>query len=451
MGQLDLTTLSAILGDEVVELPDESHTRPASGLATHTGRLRPGDAFVALSGEHTHGIVHADAALGAGAPFLISDRPHPRALRVRDSTVALMRLGRHARDQHRGPVVAITGSVGKTTTKTLLGAALAARTSPGNINTPAALACVLIDAWLHDPAERSLVVELGIDRPGEMALLLSLVRPSHGVLTTVSEAHLAGLGSLATIAREKSLILEAAASGRYAGEGAWPHLAEHQRAVTTLVSLGAGTPGGSFDARARRLDARLRSPTGDPLEVAVSLPGLGAPVAHAALLALQVALDLGVSVDLAARRVSSAELEARRLQLRELGALVLLDDTYNANPTSMHAALEVLLQLPGPHAAVLGDMRELGERSISAHQELGRTVSQSGVTEVWFVGNESLAAFEAASALPRRHHLWHVEALINKSDELPDRGSLLVKGSRSLCLERLVDALVDRSATAVAP
>lgn len=450
MQRLDLDSVCAILGDQVVARPPERDLPPASGLASHTDHLRPGDAFVALAGAHGHGLDHAARAEAAGAAFLLSDRPHPRALLVRDAAAALARLGRHAREQRRGPVVGVTGSVGKTTTKALLGAATAARTSPGNINTPAALACVLVDAWLLDPPERPLVIELGIDRRGEMATLLELVRPSHGVLTAIAEAHLEGLGDLDDVAREKSLLLHAAPAGRYVGEQAWAALDPALQATSVRIRLGNGLPGGRFDAAVRQLQARLRRPDGREAHATLTLPGLGTPVAHAALVALQVAVDLGVAPQRAAERVAAARLEPRRLQVHQLASFTLLDDAYNASPVSMRAALDVLAALPAPRAAVLGDMRELAGRSRSAHAELGALVAAADLAGVWFVGPESRVAFEAVAGLEARHHHPDVEALLRDRLRLPRRGSLLIKGSRSVGLDRLVDALVAEHAQAVA-
>jgi UDP-N-acetylmuramoyl-tripeptide--D-alanyl-D-alanine ligase len=442
MERLDLPTLTAILGDLVASVPDLPRDTVATGLAVHTDHLRPGVAFVALAGARGHGIDHAHAALAAGAPFLLSDRPHPRAVVVRDAHEALARLGRHARSTRRGAVVGVTGSVGKTTTKTLLGAALEAFTSPGNINTTAALACVLVDAWLHHDPRHTLVVELGIDRDGEMADLLDLVAPSHGVLTAIAEAHLAGIGDLADVAREKGRLIDAAPAGRYVGTSAWPHLRDDQRRDAKRVGLGEGAPGGALADGARRLHARLRRPDGGETRVDVDLPGPGRPYAEAALLALQVALDLGIDPGAAAARIAAVRPEPHRLELHTVAALTLLDDAYNANPASMRAALEVLAALPQPHAAVIGDMRELGARSVGAHAELGRALVDAGLATVWFVGPESRAAYEAARGLPERRHVADADAVIGSLAELPDHGSLLVKGSRSIGLERLVAALL---------
>lgn len=439
MRTLPPATLEAILGDQLLAHPRDRELCAVTGVAAHTDHVRPGHAFVALAGGRAHGIDHAAAALEAGAAFLISDRDHPAALIVRDAAEALTRLGRFARAQRRGSVVGVSGSVGKTTTKRLLGAALDAVTSPGNLNTPHALAGVLVDAWLNVDPARPLVIELGIDRRGEMQQLLALVAPTHAVLTAIAEAHLEGIGSLAQVAHEKGLLLDAAPFAGYAGASAWPHLRDDQRARALRVALGDATPGGEL--RAERLTARLRSADG-PLEISTTLPGPGRPYAEAALMALQVALDLGVDPANAAARIAASTPEPHRLARHQLGALTLLDDAYNANPASMQAALEVLAQLPAPRAAVLGDMRELGARSAAAHDELGRAVVAAGLAQVWFVGPESHAAYEAAASLQARTHVRDTGALLEQLAQLPTHGSLLVKGSRSIGLERIVAALV---------
>lgn len=446
MQQLDRTTLLAVLGERLRGLYPAEAPDTLTGVVSHTDHVRPGVAFVALAGASGHGVVHAQRALDAGATLVISDRPHPGALLVDDAAEALLALGRHARRQRRGPVVGITGSVGKTTTKTLLGAALDAATSPGNVNTVHALAGILVDVWLRERPERPLVLELGIDRRGEMRQLVDLVAPSHGVLTTVAEAHLAGIGTLADVAAEKGLLLDAASDARYAGAGAWPHLRDDQRRRTQRVAADGGDWVVRHDARRGRLRvAGLGGQDG----VEIALPGPGAPYAEAALLALRVAFDLGVPAPLAARRIASARPEAHRLQLHDLGELVVIDDAYNANPTSMAAALAVLADRPRPHAAVLGDMRELGARSASAHAELGSAVGAAELDLVWFVGPESAHA-AATCAVPATRHLPDADAAVAAAAALPTTGTLLVKGSRSIGLERLVAALLARHAPAVA-
>jgi UDP-N-acetylmuramoyl-tripeptide--D-alanyl-D-alanine ligase len=437
--RLDIHTLRRVLrarlGSRVAG--DAGGAPAATGVAFHSGRVRPGDAFFALPGEHAHGRDFVDDALARGAAYVVSDRPHPRGIVVDDPAAALIALGREARAAWRGPIVGISGSLGKTTMKALVAAALGARSSEGNRNTTFALAGTLLDGWLEDDTERPLVLELGIDHVGEMDVLTDLVRPTHGLLTTIDAAHLEGLGDLAGVAREKSRLLAAATVARYAGAGAWDLLVPDLRSRTTRYALDApAPPTGRYLAAAAGGVLEARTGPGDEA-VRVTLPGLGAALAEHALGALLIARDLGVPLRIAASRVASATLEPRRLQPHGIGDLTLLDDSYNANLSSMRLALGVLRALPGPHAAVLGDMRELGPEAERHHALLAAACRD--VTTLWAVGPLASALVQGH---PSARHYPDVAAALADVADLPRAGTLLVKGSRSIGLDRLVDALL---------
>ncbi len=442
---LDPPNLRALLGDHLVAMPTPTPP-PAHGVRFHADRIRPGDAFVALRGAKTHGLRFADDAMARGAAFVISDLPYPGAVLVDDAAAALLTLGRAARAAHRGPVVGVTGSAGKTTTKALLAAALDALSSPGNLNTPHALATILVDAWIAGEPDRPLVLELGIDHVGEMARLTDLVRPTHGLVTLVAEAHLDGLGDLATVAQEKSGALRAATVGRYAADRAWHHLPTPLRygvrryrvdAVGTPTDVdGAGGPGATTVGRHEVVDGvdRLVA-TIDGQAVALDLPGPGSALAENALGALRIAVDLGIPFDTAAARLAAARLEPGRLSQRRSGGRLLIDDSYNANPASTAAALEVLARSPRPHALVMGAMLELGSGSAERHRELGRACVERGIETVWIVG---AAARPIAETCPHARPFPDAASAIAAAAELPGQGTLLVKGSRGIGLEALV-------------
>jgi UDP-N-acetylmuramoyl-tripeptide--D-alanyl-D-alanine ligase len=451
---LDLATLQRTLGAHLLGVPDAAPT-PATGVRFHSDRVRPGDAFFALQGAATHGVRFADDALARGAAFVVSDRPYPGAVLVDDAGGALLTLGRAARADRSGPVVAVTGSAGKTTTKGLLAAALDAAASPGNLNTPHALATVLVDLWLAGDDQRPLVLELGVDRSGDMTLLTELVRPTHGIVTLIAPAHLQGLGDLAGVAREKGALLRAATTARYASEAAWRRLPDDLRAGVRRYRVDGpsgesapdGTPDGPTVGRhvVRQDGERLRVRLGgDAIDLA--LPGAGRAFAENALAALLVAVDLGVPTRTAADRIERARVEAGRLTPLALGELRLLDDTYNANPASVAAALEVLARAPRPHALVLGSMLELGEASADHHREVGRAIAEQGTDLVWTVG---AAAAAVADTCGVARHFADAREAAAAADDLPRRGTLLVKGSRGIGLEALVAALrASRSGTA---
>ena len=405
---------------------------PASGVGFHSARVRPGDAFFALPGAAGHGLEHAEAALSAGAAFIVSDRPHPRGVTVPDPARLLLDLGVWARNQLQGVVVGVTGSAGKTSTKALLGAALGAEATPGNFNTPLALAQTLVGAALSGRTgpDARLVLELGIDHPGEMDELLRLARPTHGVVTLIAPSHLEGLGSVAGVAREKLKLVDAAEHAFVSTQAA-AFLSEAQRhKVITYGLTDADLTGTLTDVSPFGMTLRA-------LEITMRLPFVGPALAENALAALAVAASLGDDLTTTAARLERAQLEPGRLQVHRLGRLTLLDDSYNSSPAAASAALETLAAFPRPHTAVLGDMLELGPDTAAYHERLGEQTLGLDRTVAVGPAMKSLLSGNPAA--------WHLETfdLGVLSALLPDHGTLLVKGSRGTRLERLVHALLN--------
>jgi UDP-N-acetylmuramoyl-tripeptide--D-alanyl-D-alanine ligase len=418
----------------------ETNLPPARGVSFHSARVRPGDAFFALPGAAMHGIAFADAALQAGAAFIVTDRPHPKGILVPDPAETLLELGRYAREQLSGPVIGISGSAGKSSTKAMLAAALDAPASPGNFNTPYALASTLVDTWLSGRTRSSdrLVLELGIDTVGEMATLVSLTRPTHAVLTLIAASHLSGLGDLGTVAREKTVLLDAA-EHPFASTETIPHLTPTQRARSRTYGL-------EGDRYPSDVAGRVVSNHGARQELEIlgqhlTLPYPGTVMARNAVAALTLASHFGLDLEEAAKRLEKVRLEPGRLEIHTLPSFTLIDDTYNSNPASAEAALSVLRTCPGPHTAILGDMLELGTEAAAFHFELGlKTV---GLDAVIAVGPE---AREIARANPQAQHF---ETLNEALEDLSSRalsGTVLVKASRGMKLETLVRALRQRVA-----
>lgn len=474
--------------EPVEELPD------ATGIAFDSRHVRRGDAFFALPGAVTHGIAFADEALARGAAFVVSDRPHRRGLLVDDANAAILALGRAARERLRVPVVAVSGSAGKTTTKALLAAALAARATPGNLNTHHAIVRALVDAALEDAAaedaaaedaaledasgergasakraasgkqasldaapqaagggapRRPLVLELGIDRVGEMAELLELTRPDHAVLTTIAASHTAALGGVEGVAREKSLLLERTAGVRVAGSDAAPHLRPETLAETVVVAAALGAmPSGVRGAAATAVGAAEQHADGTTTlrwrdegeEGTVLLPWPGRAMAQNALAAVALARRLGVAASVAAERLARARLEPGRLQRSQLGGIILLDDSYNSNPASLAEALAVLRACPPPRVAFLADMLELGGLERESHLRAGELTV--GLDLVVAIGPASTALVEAN---PAALHAPDALAAADRLADVPAGATVLVKGSRSMGMERLVAAIRARA------
>ncbi len=446
----DLLGPHAIAGLLGGSLPDP-RPRAGTGVAYDARKVRPGDVFFAWQGSARHGIELAEEVLAKGAAFIVSDRPHPRAVQVRDTWDAMRRLALAARELVAAPVIGVTGSAGKTTVKTLLTAALAGRSTPGNLNTVPPLLAAFVsaartDAGLQAPSGdvvgndapgAPLVIELGVDHPGEMAQLTGFTRPDHGVITTIGESHLSQLGDVAAVAREKALLLSTATGVRVTTAGAAARLPAEVLARTHVTHLiGAEPITGLPGVPAGEVTGRLEGTTLRSLGARFELPWPGRAMAENALLVLVTAWLLGVDPRTAFERMVNAPLEKGRLRFTQLGHVTLIDDSYNSNPLSAALALEVLRERPGPRVAFLGDMRELGEVSRARHLELGEATKDLDL--VVAIGEEAAAI---ASANPAARHVPTWREAADLVDLVPRTGTVLVKGSRSLELENLVAAL----------
>ncbi len=444
--RLPARTLARLLGAAPAPGTDPDALPAVTGAAHHDGRIRPGDAFFALPGATHHGLDHADAALAAGAALVVSDRPHPHGLVVDDPAAALLALGRWARARLRSSVVGVTGSAGKTTARALLAAGLDAAAGDGNLNTPHALAGRLLRAWSED-LPHPLVLEMGIDHVGEMDRIVHLVRPDVGLLTAIGPAHLDGFGDVATVAREKGRLLHGVARG-LAALGAWRQVDADLRLRTEPYALadGAEDAAGAAPADGVRWRGTVTGPAltptlhvappggGDALEVA--LPGVGRGLAESAVGTLAVAERLGQDPRAAAARLERARFEDGRLQVRRDGARLVIDDTYNANPTSMAQALELLHAAPGPRVALLGDMAELGAEADAAHRAMAEAAR--GLERVAYAG----AHADAVRAGHPGATCGTFDDLLHLARTLPREGTVLVKASRSGRFERVVAALL---------
>lgn len=434
--------------------PSEDTDRPVfSQVSTDTRVLRNGALFVALVGEKFDAHDFVEEAVGAGATGLVVSRPVDvregvAVYQVRDTLVALGDLARFRRRTLGARVVGVTGSSGKTTTKEFIRAALEStlrtHATTGNLNNRIGLPLTILDAPQNVEA---LVLEMGTSEPGEIAALAAIAEPDVGVISTVGQAHLEGLGSLEGVFAEKLSLLEALPPEGLAVVGDRPRtLPVRARAKADRVRVAGWSPLADPDLRpqdAQSDEAGRYTFSWKSSRIRMAIPGRHA--VQSALLAAAVALELGVPATASASGMASVEPPALRGEVRRIGRLVILADCYNANPQSVRAGLDLLSELPALHRriAFLGSMLELGGQEEALHAELleealRRPLDVIVATGV-FAGVASTVKEDAEGRLlVREDPLEAFAALLPhlRGDEI-----ILLKGSRGVALERLIPLL----------
>ena len=421
-----------------------------NSVFTDSRRPVDGGLFVALVGERFDGNDYVADIADRGAAAALVSRPTGTALPqlcVRDTTIALGRLGALNRSEYKAPLVGITGSCGKTTAKNLIQAVLAQRgntfATVGNLNNEIGVPLTLLQL---NPDTEFAVVEMGAGKLGDIAVLCAMGRPTVSVLLNVMPAHLEGMGSLQGIAQTKGEIFDGLGSGDVAVMNAdepwvssWRARAGEARIIDFSLRADAAV-------RATRIDSHgvsgtyfeAQTPDG-PMHVMLPLPGVH-NVANA-LAAAAVGLACGLSlVEITAGLESVAPVAGRlAISCGALGAQ-LIDDCYNANPGSTRAAIDTLAASAGKRTLVMGAMRELGSDSDAMHRELGVYAREAGLDQFWGVGEELREAVAAFGENGR----WFVDtdaAVLAAQAEFAAGDTVLIKGSRGARMERVLQAL----------
>ncbi|WP_324670354.1 UDP-N-acetylmuramoyl-tripeptide--D-alanyl-D-alanine ligase [Geochorda subterranea] len=438
-------------------------------VCTDSRQVQPGDLFIALRGPRFDGHDFVADALERGARAVVVERGRVGELPARtgavlgvdDSLAALQRLAAWYRRRMRDPaVVAVTGSVGKTTTKEMVAAALsglgAVVKAPASFNNEVGVPLVILAAG---PGTRALVLEIGMRGPGQIRHLAGVAAPTVGVVTNVGESHVGLLGSVEAIARAKAELVESLQPGATAvlnGDD------ERVRAMARLTRDGVRVltfgSGAGCDVRLQAVEGGGLGGTRLELEYRGQRAGcrLAVPGRHMAInaaAAVAAALACGVELEAAARGLDGFAGAAMRMEvIRTADDIVLLNDAYNASPTSMRAALETLGRVAAEErrraVAILGDMLELGALAPQAHRGIGREAAERGVDLLVAVGEmagemaagarEGAAGSEMAIVMARDAE--HAVAVACRQVQAGD--AVLVKASRAMGLDGVVRALV---------
>ena len=444
---MKLSTLASIVAGRLIG--EDTHY---NAVSIDSRTTKKGELFIAIRGKCFDGHAFIQQALSRGAAAVLVEKKLSRVerpwIQVTDTQQALARLASYHRQRFSIPVIALTGSCGKTTTKEMLRAILRTQgevlASDKSFNNALGVPLTLLSLTSK---HQFAVVELGTSHAGEIAYLAKLTRPNFALVTNVAEAHLEGLGSIECVADEKSDIFLGLLPGGVGVinhddpfEPGWSAKLQGYQVVRFGLKEGAEFSACEIELDAQgRIRCRLVTPKGS---IVLKLALAGKHNLLNALGAAALASQVGVSLrDIKRGLEGLSELPEGRLHLltTQTGA-TLIDDTYNANPCSVAAALALLSHYPGQRIFVMGDMSELGERAAYYHKKIGKLAKKLCIEEVYTCGKLTALTSEAFGTT--ENHYATQEALVNALKLRLQRGvTLLVKGSRYAQMEKVVHAL----------
>jgi UDP-N-acetylmuramoyl-tripeptide--D-alanyl-D-alanine ligase len=455
MPDLTLAQLQEAIGGELVSADATCSVRAASGrIAIDSRQVQRGEVFWALAGRGQDGADFIPEAFRRGAAGVVTSRnieppPGRWVLKVHDSQQALQRLARWKRREFSGTVVGVTGSVGKTTTRSMIDTVLRRYgegvASPRNYNNHVGLPLSMLALdRRHDYA----VFELGASAAGEIGMLAELCRPDIGVITCIGEAHVGSFGSRETLAMAKCELLDrlpADGIAVLAGDDPWLRRLA-QPAGNKILWVGRGS---DCDLIADRIESRHGRLSLDVRGRRFEAPVWGRHHVTAMLAAIAVGRIVGLPDGEIADALAHFESPAMRCQVSQVRGVTVIDDSYNASPTAVRASLALLseMETAGRRIVVAGDMRELGQAATQWHRCIGaEAITIGGADALVACGSyaeEMVAAARRAGMNPGRAIACrHVAEAAETVEQLIESGDVvLVKGSRALGMERVVERL----------
>ena len=429
------------------------------GVSTDTRTLVSGSLFVALTGERFDGHDFIRQAVEQGAAGLVVSRglteklPGVAVFTVSDTRTAFQDLARFHRRRFQLPVIAVTGSNGKTSTKDMIAAVLSTQMNvlktEANFNNEIGLSQTLLKI---NSTHQAVVVEMGMRGRGEIAGLAAVALPTVGVVTNVGETHLERLGSMENIAAAKAELVEALDENGVAILNADDRQVQamHEKTSARAVYYGIAS---EADVRATQLKSTAQSVDFDCVvekaSFSVTVPMPGIHNVYNTLAAIAVGLELGVAPQRIVEGIALYAPGKMRLNVRQYGAITVIDDTYNASPLSMAAAIEVLASVAkGRKLAAIGDMLELGAAARAAHAKVGEQLAAVGVELVLTIGDMARVAGETAlrNGVPVAIDCNnHAQAIHELRQRLLPGDTLLLKGSRGMTMEKLLEAFATQA------
>lgn len=423
-------------------------------VSTDTRKIQAGDLFVALSGENFNGDEFVTQAANAGAAAVVVSKlggAQIPQLEVDDTRLALGQIAKMNRRQFVGPLVALTGSAGKTTAKTMIASILSelgeVLATTGNFNNEVGVPLTLLEL---NPSHQYAVVEMGAGRKGDIAYLTQFAEPTIALLTNALAVHVEGFGNVEAVATTKGAIFECLPETGVAVINFDDRFCEQwqqQAKKAHINTFSKANPQADFYAKAITVLAsgmthfELHTPQG---EVVISLPLLGEHNVVNAIAAAATAMAAGASLAAVKTGLEKVQPVKGRLQTIISKDLTIIDDSYNANPDSVKAAIDVLANFTGERCLVLGEMGELAALAESGHQQVADYAREKGIEKLIAVGQY---AKQQAKTFGDGASAYSEMALLLAELDGMTADVLLVKGSRSAKMERVVEALLAKKMT----
>ncbi len=449
--------MQAVLNQFLTAIPGAVLSADAAftGVSTNSQTVAPGNLFVVLRGERfdAHHFLHDVAARGAAA--VVAERVPEGfalpALIVPDTRHALGQIAQVWRQRFAIPVIGVTGSNGKTTVKEMIAAILAAEfgadhilATRGNLNNEIGVPLTL---FRLSAQHRAAVIEMGMNHPGEIARLAEIAQPTVGLVNNAQREHQEFMASVAAVAEENGSVIRGLGADGYAVFPADDEFASLWTAYAgTRRMMHFGFDGADVSCQWQPLDFGSRlSVSAQGQRFALTLSAAGMHNVRNALAACAAALAIGIAPESIVRGLEAFAPVAGRLQKKRAthGATV-IDDTYNANPDSVRAAIDVLAAAPAPRTLVLGDMGEVGSEGVAFHEEIGAYARAHQIDQLFTVGD--LARHASLAFGDHARHFDDMDTLNDEVANVPPTASVLVKGSRFMKMERVVQRLTGAQA-----
>ena len=433
---------------EVVFRSVTGHTIPmVGGITTDSRECRPGDLYIAIRGANVDGHDFIDNAVNNGAKVVIVEKhieTDAYKVLINNSLEAISAVASAWRNQFDIPVIAITGSNGKTSTKELLrhilNAQFAVHSTQGNFNTSIGLPLTLFQMM---QAHSISILEMGANQPGDISALCSIANPTHGLITNIAPAHLEGFGSIDEVAHTKAALFRAMSDKGIGFVNLTDPYIEKMNRPKNSITYGITTDC-DYPADIHTEDDGTLSLTISTHDIFTGSSNFS--FAKNIIACAAIADTLNISWELFQDRISTFQPPPGRCEIKKSKNMTFIDDTYNANLESTIAAIDYLTGFSGNGRRILifGDMFELGKESRNQHIKVGKKCSKSDLDLVFTVGDETKAIHETISSGPNHMHFDNKEDLIERlRNEIMDGDKILVKGSRGMAMETIIETLME--------